>query len=206
MTLKRYPSASGAAFGKMGARNLVLRTQEENMYKELYEGTIQRTITDYSVGNDDITTIGSEVFRGTIGVTSVSFPNVTIVDNYNFMGVNTLKRVYLPKVTSTGGYFCTNCARLEHITVYSLFLPSGYKPNRFYAIGRSTDTKTDAYGNQYKCLIEVLGMTASEMRSWATSNGIGESQDLIVCHCTDGYVYKDTVNNVWVAERYPSQS
>lgn len=78
------------------------------------DSLVTRTITTYT--NDRIASIGNQAFRGS-KLTSISCPNVTMIDAYGLESCSSLVDVNLPNVTSLKNYAMQNCksvVRLEY--------------------------------------------------------------------------------------------
>ena len=188
---------------------------EEAMYKELYEALVSRTLDD-AIG-PEVTAIGAYAFYGNTGPVTAVFPNVLAIGSSAFqnntrlveanfqnatngnVGVfqacSALKTVLLPNVTGLSSYSFYNCVSLE-LCDLSSWSPVNFNTGNFSNVGNNAPTKTDSYGNSYKCLVKI-GRRAS--LSISTANFPSGAPTTTKFECPDGYVIYDSATYSWKA-------
>jgi hypothetical protein len=189
------------------------------MYKELYESLVARTLDD-AIG-PDVTEIGAYAFYGNTGpvtavfpnvlsigvsafqndtrLTEVDMPNATTVATGMFQACSSLTTALLPKVTNWSAYMFYGCTSLELCELSSAFASSSFTNmniGNFTNVGNNAPTKTDADGNEYKCLIKI-GRSASQLV--LVFNFPSGAPTTTKFECPDGYIIYDTDTSSWKA-------
>lgn len=81
----------------------------------LCDRIITRTLTEYS--DSHVKTIGDYAMQGCTSLTTINFPNVTIVDMFAFYGCSALKTANLPIAEELRGYCFYKNSKLESINI-----------------------------------------------------------------------------------------
>lgn len=212
----------------IGTRNAAAagsRSKEEEMYKELFFGLVQKNDPNLvSIESDEVFRVGPGVFSqwapnygaaaylvsvsfpnctricqnafsACLGLTTVNLPKVTICDSGAFSSCESLRSLSLPLLTAINGRLMLNCFQMRLLEIPSV---TNFDSDGYWLqnIGaRRADSDTDDYGNVYKALVDVRANACAAVMGHKNFPWMAPATTKF--QCSDGYIVYDGSTSSW---------